>query len=203
MCSAHFANFSDSQKAAQSRIKFTTVGSFFNFFSMFEDGYANRVDICNSTSIIFAYAKYSFHNIYSICRNKRPGSLIFRSNIKIPKTIKSHRFCVLPPLKNHPSTPIGLVCSPLWKITHQHPLVLCPPPFKNSPIKSHWFCVLPPLKNHPSKRGFSAMHHPRHRFLEQRVTEISAPLENAVVKNVLIEKRMELCNEENPFTYGR
>ena len=41
--------------------------------------------------------------------------------------------------------------SPLWKITHQKPLVLCTPPFERSPIKSHRFCVLPPLKNHPSK----------------------------------------------------
>ena len=30
-------------------------------------------------------------------------------------------------------------------------LVLCTPPFEESPIKSHRFCVLPPLKNHPSK----------------------------------------------------
>ena len=53
-------------------------------------------------------------NIYRICRNKRPGRLIFRSN---KTNSKSHRFCVLPPLKNHPSTPIGFVYSPLWKIT--------------------------------------------------------------------------------------
>ena len=44
--------------------------------------------------------------------------------------IKAHRFCVLPPLKNHPSKAIGFVYSPLWK----------------SPIKAHRFCVLPPLK---------------------------------------------------------
>ena len=31
--------------------------------------------------------------------------------------IKTHRFCVLPPLKNHPSKPIGFMYSPLWKIT--------------------------------------------------------------------------------------
>ena len=48
---------------------------------------------------------------------------------KIPKPIKPHRFCVLPPLKTHPSKAIGL----------------CTPPFENSPIKSHRFCVLPPL----------------------------------------------------------
>ena len=38
--------------------------------------------------------------------------------------------------------------SPLWKITHQSPSVLCTPPFGKSSIKSRWFCVLPPLKNH-------------------------------------------------------
>ena len=78
-----------------------------------------------------------------------------------------HRFCVLPPLKNHPSHPIGFVYSPLWKITHPKPSVLCTPPFENpptkahrfhvlppfekSPITAHRFCVLPPLKNHPSQ----------------------------------------------------
>ena len=36
--------------------------------------------------------------MYSICRNKRPGRLIFNSNKYNSKT---HRFCVLPPLKNH------------------------------------------------------------------------------------------------------
>ena len=41
--------------------------------------------------------------------------------------------------------------SPLWKITHQNPSVLCTPPFEKSPITVHRFCVLPPLKNHPSK----------------------------------------------------
>ena len=41
--------------------------------------------------------------------------------------------------------------SPLWKITHPNPSVLCTPPFEKSPIKSHGFCVVPPLKNHPSK----------------------------------------------------
>ena len=61
--------------------------------------------------------------------------------------IKGHRFCVLPPLKNDPSKPIGFVYSPLWEITHQRPSVLCTPPFEKSPIKAHRFCVLPPLKN--------------------------------------------------------
>ena len=45
---------------------------------------------------------------------------------------KTHRFCVLPPWKNHPL----------------NPLVLCTPPFEKSPIKAHRFCVLLPLKNH-------------------------------------------------------
>ena len=46
--------------------------------------------------------------------------------------IKSHRFCVLPPLKNHPSKAIGFVYSPLWKVPHQSPSVLCTPPFEKS-----------------------------------------------------------------------
>ena len=65
--------------------------------------------------------------------------------------IEAYWFCVLPPLKNHPSKPIVFVYSPLWKINHQKPSVLCTPPFEKSPIEAHWFCVLPPLKNHPSK----------------------------------------------------
>ena len=89
---------------------------------------------------------------YRICRNKHPGRLIFRSNKKnIPKSIKTNRFCVLPPLKNHPSKLVGFVYSPLWKIIHQKPSVLCTPPFEKSSIKTNRFCVLPPLKNHPSK----------------------------------------------------
>ena len=36
--------------------------------------------------------------------------------------------------------------SPLWKITHQTPSVLCTPPFEKLFIKIHRFCVLPPLK---------------------------------------------------------
>ena len=77
--------------------------------------------------------------------NKRPGRLIFRGNKKHSKT---HRFCVLPPLEIHPSKLIGFVYSPLWKITHQSPSVLCTPPFEKSPITTHRFCVLTPLKNH-------------------------------------------------------
>ena len=65
--------------------------------------------------------------------------------------ISTHRFCVLPPLKNDPTQPIGFVYSPLWKITHQKPSVLCTPPFEKWPIKSHWFCELPPLKNDPTQ----------------------------------------------------
>ena len=71
-------------------------------------------------------------DVHRICRNKRPGRLILRSYRKHSKThqkpsvlctppfekspIKSHWFCVLPPLKNLPSKPIGFVYSPLWKI---------------------------------------------------------------------------------------
>ena len=58
------------------------------------------------------------------------GPLIFRSN----KTFQN------------PSQPIGFMYSPLWKITHQNPSVLCTPPCEKSPIKIHRFCVLPPLK---------------------------------------------------------
>ena len=80
--------------------------------------------------------------IFRICRNKRTGCLIFRSNKKTfqnpsvlctppfeKSPIKPHRFCVLPPLKDHPSKPLGFVYSPLWKITHQSPSVLCTPFF--------------------------------------------------------------------------
>ena len=103
-------------------------------------------------------------NYYRIYRNKHPERLILEAINKPSKThqnpsvsctppfekspTKSHRFCVLPPLKNHPSKPIGFVYSPLWKITHQGPSVLCTPPFEKSPTKTHRFCVLPPLKNH-------------------------------------------------------
>ena len=92
-----------------------------------------------------------------------PGAQ-FLEAIKIFQNPTVHRFCVLPPLKNHPPKAIGFVYSPLWKITHQSPsvlctppfekspmqspLVLCTPPFEKSPIRTHRFCVLPPLKNH-------------------------------------------------------
>ena len=97
------------------------------------------------TSNMIFLKKYS---VYRICRNKRPGRLISRSNKKHSKPhqkpsvlctppfekspIKSHRFCVLPPLKNHPSKATGFVYSPLWEITHQSPSVLCTPPFEKS-----------------------------------------------------------------------
>ena len=64
------------------------------------------------------FRKIGLNLKYHICRNKRPGRLIFRSNKKnLPNPIKAHQFCVLPPLKNHPSKPIGFVYSPLWKIS--------------------------------------------------------------------------------------
>ena len=47
--------------------------------------------------------------------------------------IKIRRFCVLPPLKNHPSKTYRFLCTP---------------PFEKSSIKIRRFCVLPPLKNH-------------------------------------------------------
>ena len=47
---------------------------------------------------------------------------------------------------SNPVKPIRFVYSPLWKITHQKPSVLCTPPFEKSLIKSHRSCVLPPLK---------------------------------------------------------
>ena len=119
----------------------------------------------NSAEIILCFSYWPY--VYCLCRNKRPGRLIYRSNKKHSKThekpsvlctppfekspITTHRFHVLPPLKNHPSLPIGFMYSPLWKITHHYPSVLCTPPFEKSPITTHRFCVLPPLKNHPSK----------------------------------------------------
>ena len=106
---------------------------------------------------------------YLICRNKRPGHLIFRSTKENSKThqkpsflctppfekspIKTHRFCVLPPLKNHRPKPIGFVYSPLWKTTvfggrlHRQIRcsVLCPEfyyLFFNSKI-NHFLCRSP------------------------------------------------------------
>ena len=60
-------------------------------------------------------AVHTMHLHICISRNKRPERLIFRSNKKIPEPIKSHRFCVLPPLKNHPSNPSVLFTPPFEK----------------------------------------------------------------------------------------
>ena len=98
---------------------------------------------------------------YRICRNKRPGRLIFQSN---KTNSKPFWFYVLSPLKhpsskaigfvyspfeNHPSKPIGFMCSPLWSIPPQKTIGFMYSPFEKSPIKNHGFCVLPPppLKN--------------------------------------------------------
>ena len=103
---------------------------------------------------------------------------------------KTHRFCVLSPLKNHPSKPIGFMYSPLWKITHQTPSVLCTLPFEKSPIKTHRFLctppfgksptkphrfyVLSPLKNHPSKPiGF--MYSPLWKITHQTPSVLCTP----------------------------
>ena len=75
-------------------------------------------------------------NAHRICRNKRPGRLIFRSSKKTfqkPPPPKIHRFYVLPPLKNHPSKPIGFVYSPLWKITV----------FAGRLFRQKWYFLLP------------------------------------------------------------
>ena len=76
--------------------------------------------------------------LYRICRNKRPRHSISKSKKKI---FKLHRFHVLPPLKNHPSKPIGFMYSPLWKMTHQSPLVSCTPPFEKSLFGGRLFQV--------------------------------------------------------------
>ena len=62
----------------------------------------------------------NFTLTHRICRNKRPGRLSFKSNKKF----------------QNPSNPIGFMCSPLWKITHQDPPVLCTPLSEKSPIKA-------------------------------------------------------------------
>ena len=85
---------------------------------------------------------------YHICRNKRPGRLIFGSN---KKTFQNPSVLCTPPFENHPSKATGFVYSPLGKITHQNPPVLCTPPLEESHITTHRFCVLPPWKNHTSQ----------------------------------------------------
>ena len=71
--------------------------------------------------------------IYRICRNKRPGRLIFKSKKKFqnPSVL-----CTPPPLWKfqNPSESVGFVYSP--------------PPFEKSLMRIRRFCVLPPLKNH-------------------------------------------------------
>ena len=54
---------------------------------------------------------------YRICRNKRPGRLIFRSSKKFQNPSNPIGFVYSPPLKNHPLKPIDFMYSPLWKIT--------------------------------------------------------------------------------------
>ena len=69
---------------------------------------------------------------YYTCRNKRPGCLIFWSN---KKTFQNFFLCksvlCTPPFEKSPIKAIGFMYSPLWKITHQKPSVLCTPPLKN------------------------------------------------------------------------
>ena len=78
---------------------------------------------------------FIFHVINRICRNKRPGRLILRSNKTNSKTHQNPSVLCTPPFENHSPKPVGFVYSP----------------FEKSPIKTHRFCVLPPLKNHLSK----------------------------------------------------
>ena len=76
---------------------------------------------------------FLYKSCYRICRNTRPGRLIFESNKKHSKTHQTPSVLCTPPppLKNH-STPIGFMYSPLWKITHHNLSVLCTPPFEKS-----------------------------------------------------------------------
>ena len=89
---------------------------------------------CFSCLIIFGFSLnwYIGFWINVFAEINAPGLLIFRSN---KKTFRN------------PSTPIGFVYSPLWKITHQNPSVLCTPLFEKSPIRTHRFHVLHPSKN--------------------------------------------------------
>ena len=63
---------------------------------------------------------------------------------KKPPT-KSHRFHVLPPLKNHPSKAIGFMYSPLWKPPIKSPSVLCTPPFEKTTHQNPFGFVYSPL----------------------------------------------------------
>ena len=60
--------------------------------------FSGRKRTSNGFSSCFLYK-----SCYRICRNTRPGRLIFKSNKNLPTLINTHRFCVLPPLKNHSS----------------------------------------------------------------------------------------------------
>ena len=81
-----------------------------------------------------------------------PGAQFSEAMKDIPRPIKSHRFCVLPPFEKSPiKTPLVLCTPPFEKSPIKTPSVSCTPPFEKSPIKPHRFCVLPPLKNHLSK----------------------------------------------------
>ena len=86
--------------------------------------------------------------VYVICRNKRPGRLIFRSNKNKAIYQQPSVSCTTPLWKIIHQSPFGFMYSPLWKILNQKSSVLCTPPFEKSPIQAHRFCVLPPLKNH-------------------------------------------------------
>ena len=91
-------------------------------------------------------AKHNYH----ICRNKRPGRLIFWSHKKnIPQPIKSQSVLCTPPFENSPIRSPSVLCTPPFeKSPIKSPSVLCTPPFEQSPIRAHRFCVLPPLKHH-------------------------------------------------------
>ena len=68
-------------------------------------------------------------------------------------THQSHRFCVLPPLKNHSSKIIGFVYSPLWKITHQSPSVLSTPPLEKITHQNSSVLCTPPFEKSLSLVG--------------------------------------------------
>ena len=70
---------------------------------------------------------------YRICRNKRPGLLVFKSKKKNSATHKN---------------PSVLCTPPFEKSSIKNPSVLCTPPFEKSSIQAHRFHVLPPLKDH-------------------------------------------------------
>ena len=81
---------------------------------------------------LYTMASLDCQVLYLICRNKCPDAQFSETIKKISKPTKTHRFYVLPSLKNDPSKLIGFMYSPLWKITHQKSSVLCTPPFEKS-----------------------------------------------------------------------